>query len=290
MLEIMLTRPQGLLDQLEAMHRVLARSIGADGAPGNLRSMGQGSFPEVNVGRTAKSVEVFAFAPGLDASTIDVTVERGVLKISGARPSELPRGEARVQMYANERPQGRFVRAISLPDDARHVQGGGPVPQRRAARQRRAGRGGAAAAHRRAMSPFLQPLPQRRTIMSDRNDLTTKPAAETSERPVAPAIDVFEDAAGITLLADMPGVSRESLDVRLDGETLTVEGRLDLDLPQDMRALWAEVQVAKFRRVFTLGRELDAARIEANLKDGVLNLRVPKLAQAQARRIEVATA
>lgn len=126
--------------------------------------------------------------------------------------------------------------------------------------------------------------------MSDRNQLPDNSAAESNERPVAPAIDVFEDAGGITLLADMPGVSREKLDVRLDGETLTVEGRLDLELPQEMRALWAEVQVPKFRRVFTLSRELDAARIEANLKDGVLNLRVPKMAHAQPRRIEVTTA
>ncbi len=123
--------------------------------------------------------------------------------------------------------------------------------------------------------------------MSDRNEVSRKTTAATNERPVAPAIDVFEDAGGITLLADMPGVSRENLDVRLDGETLTVEGRLDLGLPQDMHALWAEVQVPKFRRVFTLSRELDAARIEANLKDGVLNLRVPKAAHAQPRRIDV---
>jgi len=126
--------------------------------------------------------------------------------------------------------------------------------------------------------------------MSDRNEISRNNAAPANERPVAPAIDVFEDAAGITLLADMPGVSRENLDVRLDGETLTVEGALDLDLPQDMRAVWAEVQVPKFRRVFTLSRELDAARIEANLKDGVLNLRLPKMAHAQPRRIEVSAA
>ncbi len=123
--------------------------------------------------------------------------------------------------------------------------------------------------------------------MSDRNELTRKTSDAANEHPVAPAIDVFEDAGGITLLADMPGVSRENLDVRLDGETLTVEGALDLDLPQDMRAVWAEVQVPKFRRVFTLSRELDAGRIEANLKDGVLSLRVPKTAHAQPRRIEV---
>jgi HSP20 family protein len=125
--------------------------------------------------------------------------------------------------------------------------------------------------------------------MSDRKELTTQTTADadTATRPVAPAVDIFEDAAGITLLADMPGVSRESLDVRLDGDELAVEGRVELQLQEDMRSVWAEVQAPRFRRVFTLSRELDAGRIEANLKDGVLRLRIPKQAQAQARRIEV---
>jgi HSP20 family molecular chaperone IbpA len=126
--------------------------------------------------------------------------------------------------------------------------------------------------------------------MSDRNQVTPTNAADSDARPVAPAVDIFEDANGITLLADMPGVTRDSLDIQLDGDSLTVEGRVDLGLPSDLRALWAEVQVPRFRRAFTLSRELDASRIEANLKDGVLNLRVPKLAQAQARRIQVQSA
>jgi HSP20 family molecular chaperone IbpA len=103
-------------------------------------------------------------------------------------------------------------------------------------------------------------------------------------------VDIFEDAGGITLLADMPGVSRERLDVKLDGDNLSVEGSVELDAPAEMRALWAEVNVPRFRRVFTLSRELDTSRVEANLKDGVLTLRVPKLAHAQPRRIEVTAA
>jgi len=135
--------------------------------------------------------------------------------------------------------------------------------------------------------------------MSDRNEIANKATdsgvtananGNANARPVAPAVDIFEDAAGITLLADMPGVSRESLDLRLDGDALAVEGRVELQLPEDMRAVWAEVQAPRFRRVFTLSRELDAGRIEANLKDGVLQLRIPKQAQAQARRIEVRAA
>jgi HSP20 family molecular chaperone IbpA len=108
-----------------------------------------------------------------------------------------------------------------------------------------------------------------------------------AQRPAVPDVDIFEDAGGITLLADMPGVSRENLDVRLDGDSLAVEGEVRINVPEGMRALWAEVNVPRFRRSFTLSRELDASRIEANLKDGVLSLRIPKQAHAQPRRIAV---
>ena len=126
--------------------------------------------------------------------------------------------------------------------------------------------------------------------MSERTDLTTPKSSGANERPVLPAVDIFEDAGGITLLADMPGVTKAGLDVRLDGESLSIEGRVELDLPAEMRALWAEVSVPRFLRKFTLSRELDGSRIEANLKDGVLTLRVPKQAHAQPRRIEVTAA
>lgn len=126
--------------------------------------------------------------------------------------------------------------------------------------------------------------------MSERNELTVPQSTAASRRPVSPAVDIFEDAAGITLLADMPGVSRDRLDVKLDGDTLSIEGRVELDAPTQMRALFAELDVPCFRRTFTLSRELDAGRIEAQLKDGVLTLRVPKQAHAQPRRIEVAAA
>ena len=123
--------------------------------------------------------------------------------------------------------------------------------------------------------------------MSDKTDIARTQAEHDSRRAVAPAVDIFEDAGGITLLADMPGVSRERLYVRLDGDTLAIEGAVDVPTPDDMRALRAEIDVPRFRRTFTLSRELDAERIEANLKDGVLTLRIPKQAHARPRRIAV---
>jgi HSP20 family protein len=117
MFDTMLSRPQSLFDQLESIQRLLARAGAGEGAPGGIRSVAYGAFPEINVGRTPNSVEVFAFAPGIDASSLDVTIERNVLKISGARSSAIPKGDSKIQLYANERPQGRFSRAVSLPDD-----------------------------------------------------------------------------------------------------------------------------------------------------------------------------
>ena len=117
MLDTMLSRPQSLLDQLDSLHRMLTRASGLDGTPGGIRSVAYGAFPEINVGRTPSSIEVFAFAPGIDSSSLDVTIERSVLKISGVRRSGIPTGDAKTQLYANERPQGRFSRAVTLPDD-----------------------------------------------------------------------------------------------------------------------------------------------------------------------------
>lgn len=102
-----------------------------------------------------------------------------------------------------------------------------------------------------------------------------------------PAVDVFENQHGITLLADMPGVSKDKLDIQVEADTLTIEGEVALDLPQDMEASHVDVELSRYRRVFTLSKELDADKVSADLKHGVLTLRIPKAAHAQPRRIAV---
>lgn len=115
------------------------------------------------------------------------------------------------------------------------------------------------------------------------------PAAR-DERALLPPVDVVEDATGITLYADLPGVSRDRLNLRVEGDTLTIEGDLALAVPQEMRASHAEVQHNRYRRSFTLSKELDAGKIGAELSQGVLRVRVPKAEHAQPRRIEVKAA
>jgi HSP20 family protein len=110
---------------------------------------------------------------------------------------------------------------------------------------------------------------------------------QSPEPFVVPPVDVFEDESGITLLADLPGVSRDRLGVRVDGDTLLVEATASTTGPREMQLVYGETQYPSYRRQFTLSRELDASRIEAVLKDGVLKLSIPKLEEARPRRIEI---
>ena len=109
-------------------------------------------------------------------------------------------------------------------------------------------------------------------------------------RTVAPAVDIVENEAGISLVADMPGVSKERLGVRVDGDNLVIEGAVSIPVPDSVELLHGEVRHPFFRRSFTLSRELDASKIEANLRDGVLRLHIPKAEEARPRRIEVRVA
>jgi HSP20 family molecular chaperone IbpA len=114
-------------------------------------------------------------------------------------------------------------------------------------------------------------------------------SAEAREQPLAliPAVDIYEDAKGITVTADMPGVSKERLNVQADRNNLLIEGEAAIDVPAEMEAIYADVPATRYRRNFALSAELDADGIDAVLKDGVLTVRIPKRAEFQPRRIEI---
>ena len=103
-----------------------------------------------------------------------------------------------------------------------------------------------------------------------------------------PPVDVIEDSTGITLYADLPGVPRDKLSLRVEGDTLWIEGEVSIDVPQGMEASHAEVQLARYRRSFTLSKELDVDKVNAELSQGVLRVRIPKAEHAQPRKISVA--
>ena len=112
-------------------------------------------------------------------------------------------------------------------------------------------------------------------------------APEVPSSALVPPVDIVENEVGITLIADMPGVSKDRLGVRVDGDNLLIEGAAEVYVPDNLELLHSEIRNPYFRRSFTLSRELDATKIEASMRDGVLRLHIPKAEEARPRRVEV---
>ena len=115
----------------------------------------------------------------------------------------------------------------------------------------------------------------------------TQTGAKESDYVIRPPVDIFEDAHGIMVVAEMPGVARERLNVHADRNNLTIEGDMTIDMPQGMEAVHADVNSTRYSRSFVLSGELDTEAIDAKLKDGVLTVRIPKRREFRPRKVEV---
>lgn len=126
--------------------------------------------------------------------------------------------------------------------------------------------------------------------MSETTAVSKENKAPREEAALVPPVDVIEDSGGITLYADLPGVPKDKLNLHVDAETLTIEGVLGLTMPEGMESTHAEVSLPRYRRTFTLSRELDADKVRAEFDNGVLKLRIPKAEHALPRKIEISLA
>jgi HSP20 family protein len=107
--------PRDVFSELDRLQREIQESF--DLSP-SIRGFGRGGFPALNVGGTPQSVEIYAFAPGVDPARLEVNLDRGVLTIAGERAAELPADDDdRPTVHINERFGGRFRRVVSLADD-----------------------------------------------------------------------------------------------------------------------------------------------------------------------------
>ncbi len=143
-----------------------------------------------------------------------------------------------------------------------------------------------------------QPQPQQQQQQQRQTRETTE--AQQVESPVpagtertrtrrvyAPRADIYETENELVLVADMPGVSPDRLDVTLEKRELTIRGRTGDDAPEGYSPVYREYESGDYERTFVLSDEIDADRIQARLKDGVLHLTLPKAGPAEAKRIQV---
>ena len=117
--------------------------------------------------------------------------------------------------------------------------------------------------------------------------LEREASGQRAVAPLVPPVDIIEDGDGITVRADLPGVSREDLSIGVEGDTLTVEATMNLGESAQVQPVYAEVRTAQYKRSFVLSRDLDTGKINAGIRNGVLTLQVPKREQAKPRRIEI---
>lgn len=116
-----------------------------------------------------------------------------------------------------------------------------------------------------------------------------KPERVQAGRTYVPFVDIIETPEELLLMADMPGVPSDGVDVRYERGELTIRGSVKPRQEAGTRYLLREYGVGDFHRAFTIGEGIDAERIEAELKDGVLTLHLPKVRALQPRKIAVKT-
>lgn len=110
----------------------------------------------------------------------------------------------------------------------------------------------------------------------------------TRTRPLyAPRADIYETDDGLVILVDMPGVRPESADVTIEQRVLTIRGRSEDQPPEGFSPVYREYAPGDYERVFTLSDDIDAERIEARVKNGVLRLSLPKAGPAETRRVQI---
>ena len=112
----LLSLPGDLFAEFDALQRQMDRLLGARPPSSSIRAVERGTFPAINIGTTPEALEIYAFAPGIDPGTLDVSVDKGLLTLSGERRITAPEGAK--SHYASERFDGSFRRVVALPEDA----------------------------------------------------------------------------------------------------------------------------------------------------------------------------
>ena len=107
------------------------------------------------------------------------------------------------------------------------------------------------------------------------------------ERVFMPAVDICEDGEKIRLVADMPGVDDKSVDVSVENGVLSVEGNVSLEPPEGHELVGSEYESGRYRRDFTLSERVDVNGIGARVKNGVLELTIPKREEIKTRKVEI---
>jgi len=123
--------------------------------------------------------------------------------------------------------------------------------------------------------------------VQQKRELEKKRETTFPARMFVPPTDIFETDQALTMMIEMPGVSREAIEVKVEDDILTIDGRIDFSKYDGLHALYTEYNVGNYSRTFQLSNAIEQSAIKAELTDGVMKLTLPKAERAKPRRINV---
>jgi HSP20 family protein len=115
----------------------------------------------------------------------------------------------------------------------------------------------------------------------------TKEEKTVPARYYVPSTDIYETQDALTVVMEMPGVEKKDITVGLENDELRVEGQIDFSKYEGLEPVYTEYNVGHYARAFTLSNKIDQEKISAQVEDGVLTLTLPKVKEAQPRRITI---
>jgi HSP20 family protein len=121
----------------------------------------------------------------------------------------------------------------------------------------------------------------------EKQELAQQEEKTVPGRYYMPAADIFETDDALTLMLEMPGVTKNNVDVQIENDVLRVEGKIDYSAYKDIEPVYTEYNVGHYARAFTLSNKIDRDAITARVEDGVLTLTLPKAKEALSRRIAI---
>lgn len=123
--------------------------------------------------------------------------------------------------------------------------------------------------------------------VSQKREVDTSREPTRPTRTFVPSADIYESENALTVVVEMPGVSKDNVEVNIEDGVLTIEGRLDFTKYDGLQPVYSEYNVGPYRRSFQIPNEIDPSKIAAQMSDGIMTLELPKAETAKPRRIQV---
>jgi len=123
--------------------------------------------------------------------------------------------------------------------------------------------------------------------VQQKREVDKKPESTTPARRFQPVSDIFETPDALKVILEMPGVAKDSVEVRVENDVLTIDGQIDFSKYEGLSPVYTEYNVGHYTRSFQLSNTIDQDRISADLRDGVIALVLPKAEKAKPRKINV---